>query len=145
MATVPVEALAPAGPAGPAARGAIWPGEWYAWRLIGANNHELGRSALIFPSYQLAIDGIAELKEGLARLVQLPIYDRPTGRWGWRLELDGAAVATSGRWYKRDHDSALGAAKFVALSPEAELADSVVPLHDRRPLGIVRQPVRGVR
>src|SRR5262249_3074268 len=120
LATVPVEALATAAPAESAPR------EWYAWRLIGTNNHELGRSALSFPSYRLALDAFTELTEGLDRLVPAPVRDLPTGRWGWRLELDGAAVAASGRWYKRDQDSRLGAAKFVELCAEAEIADSVV-------------------
>src|SRR5262249_56641637 len=117
-------------------RGMTGHGEWYAWRLIGTNNHELGRSALGFLSYELAVGAIAELKEGHDRLVQLPINDQATGRWGWRLELDGAAVAISGRWYKRDQDSLLGAARFVALSAEAELTDSVVVMHDRRPFDV---------
>jgi hypothetical protein len=120
----------PADPAGSA--------PWYAWRLIGTNNHELGRSALSFPSYRLALDAFAELTVGLDRLVPLAVRDRPTGRWGWRLELDGVAVAASGRWYKRDQDSRLGAAKFLELSAEAELADSVVAVPGRR-------PVRGAR
>ncbi|MGI5247375.1 hypothetical protein [Dactylosporangium sp. CA-139066] len=142
LATVPVEALSAAGSADSAAR-AIWRGEWYAWRLIGTNNHELGRSALSFPSYRLALDAFAELTEGLDRLVPQAVRDRPTGRWGWRLELDGAAVAISGRWYKRDQDSRLGAAKFLELSADAELADTVVTMADRRPVGLLSQAVRG--
>jgi len=128
-----------AGSAEPAAWAAVRRGEWYAWRLIGTNNHELGRSALSFPSYQQVLGAVAELQENLDRLVRLAIRDRPTGRWGWRLELDGVAVAISGRWYKRDQDSRLGADRFVELSAGAELADSMVALPDRRPL------VRGAR
>jgi hypothetical protein len=145
LAPVPVEALAAAGSTESTPRDAAWRGEWYAWRLIGTNNHELGRSALSFPTYEQALGAFAELQEGLDRLVQVPSYDRPAGRWGWRLELDGAAVAISGRWYQRDQDSLLGAAKFVELSAEAELAETVVAMHERRPLGALSQPVRGVR
>ncbi|WP_433083554.1 hypothetical protein ACQP1P_05060 [Dactylosporangium sp. CA-052675] len=111
--------------------GAIGRDEWYAWRLIGTNNHELGRSALSFRSYRAALAAFAEVQAGHDRLVQLPVPERPTGRWGWRLELDGAAVAVSGRWYRRDKLSLLGAAKFVALCAAAEPADGVVALQDR--------------
>ncbi|WP_426510201.1 hypothetical protein ACPPVO_05645 [Dactylosporangium sp. McL0621] len=113
--------------------GATWHGEWYAWRLIGTNNHELGRSALSFRSYQSALAAFAELRGGLDRLVQQLVPERPTGRWGWRLELDGAAVAVSGRWYQRNKLSLLGAAKFVALCAEAEPAGGVVARPDRGP------------
>ncbi|GAA3457923.1 hypothetical protein GCM10018962_97570 [Dactylosporangium matsuzakiense] len=107
-------------------------GDWYAWRLIGANNHELGRSARSFGSYRQALDAFAELRAGADRLVRRPVHDRSTGRWGWRLELGGVAVAASGRWYQRDQDSLLSAAKFVELTAGAEPAESVVALQSRR-------------
>jgi hypothetical protein len=56
-------------------------------------------------------------------------------------ELDGVAVAASGRWYERDHDSRIGAAKFVSLTPAAELVEGVVTLHLRRIPGAVHVPV----
>jgi hypothetical protein len=118
-------------------------GDWYGWRLMGANNRELGRSALSFVSYQLARRSVMQLKEGIGRLVQHSTTDPATGRWGWRLDLDGLAVAVSGRWYERDHDGRLGAAKFVALTVEAELPEGVVTLHERRGAGIVRLATRG--
>jgi hypothetical protein len=111
--------------------GSISHGEWYAWRLIGTNNHELGRSAVSSGSYESALAAFDELRDGLDRAVQLPVAERPTGRWGWRLELDGAPVAVSGRWYQRDKLSLLGAAKFVALCAGAEPAEGVVALLDR--------------
>jgi hypothetical protein len=119
-------------------------GDWYGWRLMGANNRELGRSALSFVSYQQARRAVTQLKDGMKRLVQHSTTDPTTGRWGWRLELDDLAVAVSSRWYERDHDGRLGAAKFVALTGEADLAEGVVTLHERRGAGIIRVPTRGL-
>jgi hypothetical protein len=118
-------------------------GDWYGWRLMGANNRELGRSAFSFVSYQQARRAIVELKEGLGRLVQHSTTDPVSGRWGWRLDLDDMAVAMSSRRYERDHDGRLAAAKFVDLSFEAEMADGVVTLHDRRGASAVRLATGG--
>jgi hypothetical protein len=107
-------------------------GSWYGWRLIGANNRELGRSALSFASYQLARRAIVQLKQGIGRLVHHSTTDPRTGRWGWRFDLEDDAVAVSSRWYERDHDGRIGAAKFIALTAGAEVADGVVTLHERR-------------
>jgi len=114
-------------------------GEWYGWRLMGANNRELGRSAASFVSYQWTRRAIGQLQRGAARLVQHSTTDPATGRWGWRVDLDGVAVAVSGRWYERDHDGRLGAAKFISLTVEAVLVDGVVTLHDRRGPRVVHQ------
>ena len=118
-------------------------GSWYGWRLIGANNRELGRSALSFVSYQLARRAILQLKQGIGRLVHHSTTDPRTGRWGWRIDLEESAVAVSSRWYERDHDGRIGAAKFVALTADAELAEGVVTLHERRGLSVVRLPAGG--
>jgi hypothetical protein len=107
-------------------------GDWYSWRLIGANNRELGRSARTFGSYPLARGAVRHLQEHADQLVRQTLVDPATGRWGWRLDLDSTAVAVSGRWYERDHDSRLGMAKFITLAREAELADGVVTVHERR-------------
>src|SRR5262245_45275571 len=107
-------------------------GNWYGWRLMGANNRELGRSALSFVSYPLTRRAIKQLQESADRLVRYTLPDPATGRWSWRLDLDDMAVAVSGRWYERDHDSRLAADKFIELTPDSELADGVVTLRDRR-------------
>jgi hypothetical protein len=104
----------------------------YGWRLIGANNRELGRSADGYVSYQGARLAVMRLQQGVGRVVQHSTTDPSTGRWGWRVDLDGASVAVSGRWYERDQDARLGAAKFVALALRAALADGVVTLYDPR-------------
>lgn len=118
-------------------------GSWYGWRLIGANNRELGRSALSFVSYQLARRAILQLKQGIGALVHHSTTDPRTGRWGWRFDLEESAVAVSSRWYERDHDGRIGAAKFVTLSADAEVAEGVVTLHERRGLSVVRLPGGG--
>ena len=106
--------------------------EWYGWRLMGANNRELGRSAHSYPSYPVVRKAVRDLQAHANRLVRATVIDPATGRWGWRLDLDDRTVAVSGRWYERDHDSRVGMDKFVNLVPSAELVDGVVTVHDRR-------------
>ena len=120
-------------------------GDWYSWRLITANNRDLGRSAVSVVSYQLARRAVLQLRLVVRRLVQHSTNDPVTGRWGWRFDLDGVPVAASGRWYERDHDARLGAAKFLTLVPEAELIEGVVTLHDRRAPHTLRLPAGGTR
>jgi hypothetical protein len=108
------------------------PTDWYGWRLMGANNREMGRSARSFISYPQTRWAVRQLQKHADRLVRCSLVDPATGRWGWRLDLDNAAVAVSSRWYERDHDSRLGMAKFVALVPQAALSDGVVTLYVRR-------------
>ncbi len=111
-------------------------GAWYCWRLMGANNRELGRSASSFGSYPGVRRAVHDLQKHAARLVRATVVDPATGRWGWRLDLDDRTVAMSGRWYERDHDSQAGMDKFVHLLPDADLDDGVVTLHERRRSGI---------
>jgi hypothetical protein len=106
--------------------------EWYGWRLMGANNRELGRSARSYPSYPVVRKAVRDLQQHANRLVRSTVIDPATGRWGWRLDLDDRTVAVSGRWYERDHDSRVGMDKFLNLVPSAELVDGVVTVHDRR-------------
>jgi hypothetical protein len=119
--------------------------DWYGWRLMGANNRELGRSPFGYASYQLARRAIRQLKQATTRLVQHSATDPLTGRWGWRVDLDGAAVAVSGRWYERDHDGRAGASKFVTLARDAKLAEGVVTLHERPRLRLDQRASRVAR
>jgi hypothetical protein len=111
---------------------------WYGWRLMGANNRELGRSAMSFLSYPLARAAVTRLQDGCDRLVRHTLVDPASGRWSWRLDLDAVPVAISGRWYEREHDSRLGADTFVRLIADADLAHGMVTLRDRRGPGSAR-------
>ena len=44
--------------------------DWYGWRLMGANNREVGRNAMSFLSYPLARHAVARLQHHADRLVQ---------------------------------------------------------------------------
>jgi hypothetical protein len=116
---------------GPSDRPALADPDWYGWRLIGANNRELGRSATSFVTYQLARHAVTSLREGVERLIALTVADRATGRWRWHVDLDGTTVAVGCRWYERGHDSRLGMDTFVRLARDADLVDGVLTLRDR--------------
>lgn len=105
----------------------------FSWRLIGANNHVLGRSAGNYTSYPRTRHAVRLLQRNVDRLVSASIVNPSTGRWGWRLDLDNRAVAISGRWYERDQDSREGMDRFLQLLTDAELVDGVT--YDRRRSG----------
>jgi len=113
-------------------------GNWYGWRLIGANNRELGRSAMSLLTYPSARGDVTRLQHSPDRLARHTLVDPASGRWSWRLDIDAVPVAISGRWYERDHDSRLGADTFIRLIADAELADGMVTLRDRRGPGSAR-------
>lgn len=107
-------------------------GDWYGWRLVGANNRELGRSASSFRRYPQVRLALLQLQQDADRLIRRTLASPVTGRWSWQVDLDDRAVAVSGRSYERSHDSRLGADNFIRMSVQAELADGVVTLRDRR-------------
>ncbi len=111
---------------------AATPQDWYGWRLVSANNRELGRSARSYTSYPVARTAILSVRARADHLAGACLADRATGRWTWRMELDDGPVAASSRWYEREHDSKLAMAKFVKLLADAELAEGLVTLRDRR-------------
>jgi hypothetical protein len=110
------------------------PVDWYGWRLVGANNRELGRSAVSFVSYPVARQAVADVRAHWAELSRVVASSAVTGRWSWRVDFDGVAVAVSGRYYERQIDSRHGAERFVALLPTVGLADGVIALRERRDL-----------
>ena len=87
-------------PGGRLAHASVSAGGGVGWRLLGANNRELGRSAV---SYADAEDALAALGR-VRRLAHLGdahvVHDQVTGLWAWHLDDDGVLVATSGRGFR---------------------------------------------
>jgi hypothetical protein len=102
-------------------------GSWFAWRLTGANHRELGRSCRVFPDLMSARDAAASLRERVHE-AELSVLTVPrTGTWGWRLRLDGTAIATSSRGYARHRECTYNASTFVAAAAIADLSDADPP------------------
>lgn len=102
-------------------------GSWYAWRLTGANHRELGRSCRVFADLRSARDAATTLRERVQDAEVTVLAVPRTGAWGWRLQLDGVAVATSSRSYARHRECIYNANTFVAAAGIAALTDSDPP------------------
>src|SRR5262249_35838130 len=66
------------GGGGGAATGGSNGREWYGWRLMGANNRELGRSARSYPSYPVVRKAVRDLQAHANRLVRATVIDPAT-------------------------------------------------------------------
>ena len=75
-----------------------------AWRLVSANNRELGRSAVYHWGADACVRAVSDLVRSLDE-VQTRLSRNPvTGLWAWVLTQDGEPVAMSGRGYRRESE-----------------------------------------
>jgi hypothetical protein len=107
----------------------VWPGRpaadapdgpWYAWRLLGRNNRELGRSPRVFGTARECVAAIGALRARVAELEAVVVVDA-VGMWGWRAELDGTPVAVASRPYYRQRESRYSLQQFLAEVAGAEV------------------------
>lgn len=99
-------------------------GEWVAWRVVGGNHREIGRSAGVFVDADAARDNIASVRDSIEDAVASTEAVR--GLWGWQLYIDGLPMVVSSRVYRRARDCGDSLATAVAGIRIAELRD-VVP------------------
>jgi len=98
-----------------------------AWRLLGANNRELGRSALAYVDAEVAHASIQRVRQlavdGEAHIV----HDRDSGLWAWHLDDSGALVANSGRGFRHERECRYNLDQFRSAAPSAPASDADVP------------------
>jgi hypothetical protein len=98
------------------------------WRLLGANNRELGRSALAYVDAEAAHDSIDRVRvlavAGDAHIV----HDQISGLWGWHLDDSGALVANSGRGFRHERECRYNLDQFRSAAPTAPASEAEVPL-----------------
>jgi len=109
-------------------------GEMVAWRLVGGNNRELGRSLGTYRDEPACRVAVTALQRGLDRAEPRMVVTDPTGSWSWMLGLDGHAVAVSGRSYRRHRECQYSLRQFLAALPVAQLGEG--PDTKRTPRGI---------
>ncbi len=118
------------------------PGAWVAWRLLGANNRELGRSPRVFADASAARQAMVELVARRAEVVPTVSSSRSTGLWSWRVDLGADGVAVASRTYQRRRDCQYNLTQFQGALPLATLLPlaMLVPLvpAPRRSLSVVR-------
>jgi hypothetical protein len=127
------------------ADGPIPAGGWFAWRMVGPNNRELGRSAATFAGYPACRGAVAELQSTVDGLAVSIVSDPATGRWSWRGEVAATPVAMCGRWYARERECRGSADRFRQSVPVAEVVADITTLRDRRRLDAPRLAAEGRR
>lgn len=132
----------------------VWPGagalplsdgSWCAWRLLGGNNRDLGRSANLFPGVPECKAAVEALRSRVAELVQVMSADPDTGMWIWRLELDGVAVAVAARPYFRQREGQYNLGQFLAALADVTPVDLtlMVRRHERPAVSPSKRPREG--
>lgn len=105
---------------------------WYAWRLLGGNNRELGRAAYVHASLAECRDAALVLRGELATLETSLTADVGTGLWSWRLSRQGVRVAGSSRSYQRQRESHYNLAQFRSAATAAEPGCDVLVIPSAR-------------
>jgi hypothetical protein len=128
-------------PAWPGAGGPqLEDGSWCAWRLLGGNNRDLGRSARLFPDVPECLASVGVVRQRAGELAPVMSADPDTGMWLWRLELDGVAVAVAARPYFRQREGQYSLGQFLAALPEVgPVAQTPMTRRHERP-GASRDP-----
>jgi hypothetical protein len=98
------------------------------WRVLGANNRELGRSAGPFWRPDEAFQAVHEAQAVLDRTVTR-LWADDLGEWFWNVSLDDDQVAVSSRGYRRQRECIYSIEQFRIHFPTAR----VVLSHALRP------------
>ena len=86
----------------------------YGWRLIGANNRELGRSPVTYDGLPEARHMATTVRLKAIELSKVFANDDTDGSWIWRASLGSTTVAVSGRTYLRQRECHYNYQQFVA-------------------------------
>jgi len=101
---------------------------WVGWRLLGGNNRELGRSAVVYPDLA-ACRAAVERLQAQEEAAEVAVAAEPaSGQWWWRLDLAGRAVAVSARSYHRQRECLYNLRQFRAAIRVAGSGPNIVVL-----------------
>lgn len=95
------------------------------WRLVGANNHELGRSPQAHSSLAVCVAAVALLQGEVERTMPVLALSDRTGAWTWQLVLDERRVAVAVRGYLRQRECRNSLELFVSAAAAAQVASGV--------------------
>jgi hypothetical protein len=105
-----------------------WPGGWFgpdpsatargttwcAWRLLSANNRELGRSYTTFPSASACAEAVAVLRGHIDHADAAIVAGLRTGLWHWEVSIQNSPVAISPRSFTRQRECEHNLGQFLA-------------------------------
>ncbi len=102
-----------------------------SWRLLSANNRELGRGAVDYSSVD---DCLASIRGMISRLDGLitQARRRPDSGWHWVLLAEDEPVVVGGRGYDRPIRAREAARRFRAHARRARIAETVTVNGSRR-------------
>jgi hypothetical protein len=109
-------------------------GPCVAWRLVGGNNHELGRSLDGYADLEACVSAVRRLQREVANVEPTVAAEDGTAQWRWSLLLGDEVVATSSRWYRREREGEYNLAQFLTAVPVAGAAGVVGGPPPRRSL-----------
>ncbi|MGP3686113.1 hypothetical protein ACTVZO_15615 [Streptomyces sp. IBSNAI002] len=101
------------------------------WRLVGANNHELGRSPHVHHSLGACCAAVERLRSQAGRVTALVVMSpgggagSGVGAWTWQLTLDEDCVAVAVRTFRRQRECRHSLQLFLSAAAEAQVAAGV--------------------
>lgn len=98
------------------------------WRLLGANNRELGRGVGASVDEEAALVAVERARSGLARGVRRIGHAAGVG-WSWRLLVDDEWLVASSRSYQRQRECTYSVEQFCEWFPTAVTVLPVVRRH----------------
>ena len=89
------------------------------WRLVGANNRELGRAPATVAIASDCCGAVARLQAKLPAASGRVKPAGPANSWTWSVECDGELLAVSGRAYLRQRECQYSMWQFLAAAAVA--------------------------
>jgi uncharacterized protein YegP (UPF0339 family) len=99
-------------------------GSWYGWRLLAANNRELGRSPQVHAALTECQQAAVRMVTDFEALTTVVSADSARGLWRWRLDGADSAVAVSSRLYLRQRECVYSLRQFLQAAPTAVIFDA---------------------
>lgn len=103
----------------------------FAWRLLGGNNRETGRSAVMYPDEPAARDAVVRFQCELDSY-RPQFTRREHNQWLWQLLRGDQPVAASGRTYDRQVRCEQALNSFIRAIRTASISDTVMVSSTRR-------------
>jgi hypothetical protein len=89
------------------------------WRLLGANNRELGRSPEVLDDAEAALVALQLLRTEVGAGI-VHVQGGTRGKWSWYLVSSrGALLAVSGRGFRDERACRLNVEQFRCVAPDA--------------------------
>lgn len=98
------------------------------WRLLGPNNKELGRAAIVYADAEAALAAVEDVRRLARHLGAHIIHQSTASHWVWQLQDDtGRVVATSGRGFRHERECRYNLDQFREAAPTAPASDASMP------------------